>query len=62
MCPLIFQLCRYCSTPASLADLHSICRTFDHRISTLLATILASSATGLGITAMAEVKKYTGNF
>ena len=49
-------LCRYCSTPADLASLHTLCRTFTHRVEALGATVLSSSSTGLGCTATAEVR------
>ena len=50
-------LSRYCSTPADLALLHSMCRTAQHRLQALKATVLASAACGLGITTMCEVNR-----
>ena len=48
---------RYCSTPADLALLHSMCRTAQHRLQALKATVLASAACGLGVTSMCEVNR-----
>ena len=50
--PVLF---RYCSTPADLASLHTLCRTAHHRLEALKATVLASSACGLGVTGMCQV-------
>ena len=48
-------MCRYCSTPADLASLHTLCRTTQHRLEALKATVLASSACGLGVSGMCQV-------
>jgi len=48
---------RYCSTPADLALLHTMCRTAHHRLEALKATVLASAACGLGVTSMCEVNR-----
>ena len=49
-------LSRYSTTPAGLADLHTLARVFTNRVGTLHSTVLSSSSTGLGSTATAEVR------
>ena len=52
-------MCRYNNTSADLSHLHTLCRTFNHRVEALGATVLSSSSAGLGCTAMAEVTHTT---
>ena len=50
-------MCRYNNTSADLSHLHTLCRTFNHRLEALGATVLSSSSAGLGCTAIAEVRQ-----